>query len=261
MRADLSIAARILRLSLRELLRNRVGLALLFLIPGIFLGIVRLTAGALPVPIEVYFQNDVLRLNPPQVDVSIVFVSASVAGFLSAYFALTLFQQDFDYWRHGVFMGLRPVTLLLGRFGFFVLLAAALAVSTTLLVAQWVSLKQAMIALSGYLLISIIYGTAGAIAGSVTRDFLVAVLASALLADIDAAWLQNPVYYTAAERMDLIRWLPAYYPTQLVFSAAFDDRVNWLALRGCAAWALGLFALLLGLLHFKLRGLSGRSHR
>lgn len=261
MRADLSIAGRILHLSLRELLRNRVGLVLLFLIPGVFLGIVRVTAGQLPVPIEVYFWNDVLKLTPPQLDVSLVFVSASVAGFLSAYFALTLFQQDFDYWRHGVFMGLRPLTLLLGRFGFFILLATSLAFGTTMVLAQWVALRQAMTAFTGYLLISIIYGTAGAIAGSLTRDFLVAVLASALLADIDAAWLQNPVYYTAAERMDLIRWLPAYYPTQLVFSAAFDNRTNWLAIGGCAAWALGLFLLLLGLLHFKLRGLSGTSRR
>ena len=260
MKPDLGIAARILLLSAREAFRNRAGLALFFFIPGIFLGIVRITAGALPVPIEVYFREEVLNLSPTQLNVSLVFVATSVTGFLSAYFALTLFQQNFDYWRHSVFLGLSPATLLIGRFGFFLILAATLAGSTTLLIGHWVPLKQTAAVYAGFLSIALIYGTAGALAGTMTRDFLLAVLASALLADIDAAWLQNPVYYTAAERMELIRWLPAYYPTQMVFAAGFDGRTNWLAVERSGLWAAGLLLLLFVVLGWKMRGLTRRLH-
>jgi len=38
--------------------------------------------------------------------------------------------------------------------------------------------------------------------------------------------LQNPVYYSSAQENWIIRWLPAFYPCQSIFSASFTDRLN-----------------------------------
>jgi hypothetical protein len=248
------LAAHIFRLSLLEALRNRLGLILFFAIPVIFLGIVVMTAGKTLVPIKIFFFHDTLQLLLSQKDVSLVFVSASVSGFLSAYFALVLFHQDFEYYRYCVFSGLRPMSFLGGRFVFFGAMAVVLAAGITLVLGRLVPLHNSMLVFCGFLLVALLYGTFGGIAGSMTKEFLIAVLCVALLADIDAAWLQNPVYYTAAERLEFIRWLPAYYPCQLIFSAAFTERNNSLALCGGTIYGIVLFGILLFILTMRMRG-------
>lgn len=256
---DLPVIRRVFVLSALELLRNRIGLVLFFAIPAIFLGIVVLTAGATPVPLKVFFRDETVSLLLSQEKTSLVFVSASVSGFISAYFSLVLFQQDFQYFRYCVFNGLRPTSLLLGRFALFFVMAVALAASITVALGQMVSLQQAFPAFIGFLLVATIYGAFGATAGMLSKEFLVPVMVSALLADIDAAWLQNPVYYTAAERMEIIRWLPAYYPCQLIFSSAFTGRFNGRALIGSGVWAGAMFLVLLSIIVLRMRGVVRRS--
>ncbi len=244
------------RLSVQELLRNKVGMLLLVMIPCIFIGISLATAGKGAIPIKLYFPHGVEKLLLSHHDIMLVFISASVNGFLAAYFALLLFHQDFSYYRYCVFLGLPPAAFTFGRFAFFLTVSALLAAMTTMINAHYVALFQPWQVFSGFLFLGIIYGSFGGIIGLFSRDFLVAFLGIFLLADLDAAWLQNPVYYSASQETGFLRWLPAHFPTQVVFSSAFTEKVNWRAFAGSGVYVLLSFGLLFLLVHYRLARVS-----
>ena len=75
----------------------------------------------------------------------------------------------------------------------------------------------------GFILAGYVYGSYGLLVGSLVRGQLEGILLIVLLANIDAGWLQNPVYYTAAQNTELIRRLPAFYPSQVAMGSAFAE--------------------------------------
>jgi hypothetical protein len=258
---DIKAFSAVYRLSAKELLRNKLGLALLVLVPCVFIGIALATAGKSQIPIKLYLPAGVKNLLLSQHDIMLVFISASVNGFLTAYFALLLFHQDFAYYRYSVFAGLPPAAFITGRFAFFFTIAVLLAGMTTLLNAHYVPLSQPVQVFFGFLFLGVIYGSFGGIIGSYSRDFLVAFLGIFLLADLDAAWLQNPVYYSASQEKEFLRWLPAHFPTQLVFSSAFTNNANANAWYGSAGYLVLSFGLLFLLVSFSMRRVSDINRR
>jgi hypothetical protein len=256
-----SIIGTIFAHSLKEALRNRAGIVVFFSVPVLFLGAVYLTAGEGYVSIKLYYPGEVYSILLVIRHVCFVFGAAALCGFLSGYFALILFHRDFEYYRFCVFAGLRPLDFLLGRFGFFVFLILFLALGTCLFTMQMVEVNRPADAFIGFLLMGIIYGACGGIIGILSRDFLVAFLLIAVLADIDAAWLQNPVYYTAGQNIGLIRWLPAFYPGQQIFSSAFMEDPNPLALWGSALAALLLLVIFFVIISIRFRSVARACRR
>jgi len=261
LRETAETSAGIFLLSAREAWRNRAGFLLMVAIPAIFLGAVELTAGEGYVPVKLFFLEETLQVILTVRHVCMVFGAAGVCGFLSAYYALILFHQDFDYFRFCAFSGMTRAGFLAGRFGFFLLVVTILAAATTLLASSLVHVNDPAAMFAGFVLLGLIYGAIGGIVGMVSRDFLVAFLCVAILADIDAAWLQNPVYYTAGQELGIIRWLPAFYPCQQIFAAAFTVDLNYLALMGSGAYGTVLLSILLGVIGLRLAGFRGRKRR
>lgn len=255
-KSGMALIFAVYRLSVRELLRNRLGLALLVLLPVIFIGIGLATAGKSSIPIKLYFSDGIEQVLLSQHDIMLVFISSSVNGFLTAYFALLLFQQDFGYYRYCVFAGLPPTAFICGRFAFFITIAALLAAMTTLINAHYVPLAQPWLVFTGFLVLGIVYGSFGGIIGSFSRDFLVSFLGIFLLADVDACWLQNPVYYSASQENEFIRWLPGHFPIQMVLSSAFTERANEKAFSFSALYAVLFFGILFLLVRFQMGRVS-----
>ena len=231
-----------------------MGLFLFFAIPVLFLGIVQITAGEGIVPIKLYYPGETLEMMLMIRHACIVFAAAALCGFLSAYYALILFHQNFEYFRFCVFNGLHPAVFLAGRFVFLVVLILLLAAATTILTGALVTIYHPGMVFAGFVLIGIIYGACGGIAGTMVRDILAAFLFVALLADLDAAWLQNPVYYTSGQNIGLIHWLPAFYPCQMIFAAGFTEDPNPLAVQGGLIYAALLLGSLLAVIMLRLRG-------
>jgi hypothetical protein len=251
-------------ISLRELWRNKLGLVLLLGIPALFIGVVQWTSGRLAVPIKLFYAAETVRVVLSQRSITLVFASAAVTGFLVAYYALVLYHQDFEYYRYTVFLGLRPGAFAAARFLLFLLVSAAIALLITVLLGQLMELRQPMSVFLGFLLTGVTYGAFGGIVGSLSRGFLPALLIAALLVDLDAAWLQNPVYYSWAQDSAIIRALPAFYPCQMLFASAFTLRPNPLAALGGLAYAGSLTAVLFLIVHVRLRRVwrhSGRRPR
>lgn len=242
------------RLTALELLRNKLGLLLLFVIPTIFLAVVEWTSGEGLLPIKLYSFKQIDTLFLDQREISLVFMSAAVGGFLMSYYAILLFQQDFEYFRHGISMGLRPQTFLFSRFGFFFTLTAILAAFITLVMRGMMHFQNIPAALAGFILLGLIYGAYGGIVGILTKDFMVAILFVVLLANIDAGWLQNPVFYSTSQQSEIIRWLPAFFPCQFIFSSVFSEKFNLWALLMSLAYASILFAALFFAVLIKIKG-------
>jgi hypothetical protein len=247
----------VLRLSVLELWRNPLGLVLLAVIPAAFIGMIWWTASTEPLLLKIFFGNETQQILLTQRQIGLVFVSAAVSGFLAAYYALILFHKDFGYFRFCAFMGLSAVLFTSARFAAFLGITAVLAAVTTCALGYITTLERPFMVFAGFLFITVIYGAYGGVVGVLSRSFMPALLWIVLLAQLDAGWLQNPVYYSAAQESDVIHWLPAFYPCQLVFSAAFTSRDNAAAMSGSLVWAVLTVALLIAVVQWRMRGPLG----
>jgi len=248
-------ATRLFMLSFLELWRNKLGLILLLIIPPIFLGVVEWTSGQIPLPIELFFRSEIQQVLLSQRDISLVFIGAAVSGFLTAYYAILLFHRNFNYYRHCIGMGLTPTSFITARFLFFLTVVAALALFITMVAGVMTPLKNPAGVFLGFLLVGAVYGAYGGLIGLICKDFMVAVLWVVLLANLDAGWLQNPVFYTTAQETTIIHWLPAFYPSQVVFAAAFTGQINMWAVTFSLLYGAILFLLMLIITHMRIRSL------
>ena len=80
----MQLLSRLISLSIHEAWRNKMGLALFFAIPVLFLGVVQLTAGEGIVPVKLYYPGETLQVLLTIRHACIVFAAAALCGFLSA---------------------------------------------------------------------------------------------------------------------------------------------------------------------------------
>lgn len=242
------------RYSALELVRNRLGFLLIFMIPALFLAVVEGTTGEGALPIKIYGLGSTEQHVLSARLISLVFMAAAVSGFLTSYYALLLFHQDFKFYRYCISMRLSPRTLIVSRFGFFFTLVAVLAGFILLILGFMMPLHMVPAAFAGFVLLGIVYGAYGGIVGLLSKDFMVGIMLIVLLANLDAGWLQNPVFYSSAQQAAFIRWLPAFFPCQFIFSALFAGKMNLWALIMSAAYAGAFIFILSVCLQQKIRG-------
>lgn len=244
----------------KELIRNKLGLVLIFVIPTIFLAVVDWTSGSGTFPIKLYFFKQVTQVFISTREISLVFMAAAIGGFLMSYYAVLLFHKEFEYFRYCIHMKLSPLTFIASRFCFFFSLIALLGIYTTLLLRSLMSFTQVISTFIGIVLLGAIYGAYGGIVGILSKDFTIAILFVALLANIDAGWLQNPVFYSTAQQSEVIRWLPAFFPCQFIFSSIFSGKTNiWAALMSLL-YATVLFGILFLAVRYKIKGVYHGYH-
>ncbi|WP_445385822.1 hypothetical protein ACT6NV_03175 [Robiginitalea sp. IMCC44478] len=83
--------------------------------------------------------------------------------------------------------------------------------------------------ISGLALIGFVYGSYGLLVGSLIRGELEGILFIVLLVNIDVGWLQNPLFYAEAQNQMIIRFLPAYFPSQTAIITAVTDYSSYSA--------------------------------
>ncbi len=249
----------IIRNSFAELLRNRLGLILLFIIPALFLIAADLTAGNIIIPVKIGSGGIQTTLFLSQKKISTVFMSSAVAGFLTGFYTSYIFHNTKEYYRNAVACGLPAALYLVSVFFFFMFLNFIISLFISALILVLMNPLQSLNLLLSYLLLGLIYGLFGCIAGALSKDFLIALLPVVLLVNFDAGWLQNPVFYTYAQKSEFIKWLPAYHPCQLLFFSVFTTGYNAGSLLSGFIYGSGFFLLLLAIELIKLRNLNGRT--
>ena len=208
---------------LRMLLRRRIILVALVVIPVVFLPIVELTAPTRFIPFRLASLDTSVLIRESLKKIALVFFAVTSSGFLVSLLALNLIQIENDVNRRLVICGYNPFELLISNLLALLLMILTIAVYIGLLVSAFVSVMHLPMFIFGLMLIGFVYGCYGLAIGSLIKGKLEGVFFIVMLANIDSGWLQNPMYYAEAHNNVVIRYLPAYFPSQSAIIAAFTD--------------------------------------
>ncbi|MDH3649407.1 MAG: ABC transporter permease, partial [Saprospiraceae bacterium] len=180
--------------------------------------------------------------------ISLIFFAVAAAGFLMSFLALNLIQKDQDVNRRLVLSGYHPLELLISNLLALFIMIILIAVYVGLLTNTFFTIAHWGTVVLGLALTGFVYGCYGLLAGSLIRGELEGILLIVLLVNLDAGWLQNPLFYAEAQNQMIIRYLPAYYPSQVTIIAGFTDYSVATACINSLLYGFGL--LLLSMLIF-----------
>ncbi len=235
--------------------RRRLTIVLLLIVPAAFNAVVLLTTARREVEVTIAsLVEDGADIHVPgtpdlsdlsildngsrrlaQRSVSLVFLGTAAVCFLACFLAFNLVHKRRDVDLRLVRSGLPVHELLLAKLVVLITIVMLLAVYETAMVSPWVTPRHALRMGLGFLLGSTVYGCVGVLIGAIVKQELEGIFLIVLLTNLDAGWLQNPIYYAMSERRSIIEWLPAHGPTQLAITGAFCDDIP----PGLATRALG----------------------
>jgi len=229
------------RLLMKDLLRRRIALLLLFVVPALFDAVVLATTASRHVDVtlgslvEDYDKTDtaVDKMAAAFLDdgtrtlderkLSLVFLGAAAVSFLACFLAFNLVHKRRDVDRRLVLAGYRAHEVLVAKLVVLLSLVALLAVYESLILSPWVVPKHFGGLALGFFFGGLVYGCLGMLVGALVRGELEGVFVIVFLTNIDAGWLQNPIYFAHSQSKSLIQSLPGYGPIQLAVVNAFTD--------------------------------------
>lgn len=232
--------------ALKELFRMRITLVLLFLIPTIFLVMVDYTTTDESIDFVVSSVSERALISATAKHLSLVFMGVAAVGFLTSFLALNLIQKDGEVYRRLVLCGYRASELVVSKLAVLLSVTVLVGVYGAMLLLVFFRPGSWLMIAVGFVLAGFVYGSYGLLVGSLLKGQLEGILLIVLLANLDAGWLQNPVYYTAAQNTALIRRLPAFYPSQVALVSAFAHEFSVVApLVGSLVYGTALLGLAL----------------
>jgi hypothetical protein len=241
-------------LNTREVLRGRIVLLLLVLIPALFYAVTALTTSLEPTAFELGSIASDRWISVPQRDESLVFIGLAATGLLTSFIGLKLMQRDADVNRRLVRCGYRAHEILAAKLAVLlcVMVAVALWVALALPLLFFVPERFATM-LVGYIASGWVYGCYGMLVGAITRRELEGILFVALLTNLDSGWLQNPVWYAEAQNQTIIEVLPAHLPAQVAMAGAFTSEPISGAFAGSLGYGAGFLVLAISVFAWRMR--------
>jgi hypothetical protein len=233
-------------MTVRELARKRLVLGLALCVPVVFFAVAFATESNQLARVVLAAAAESAR-SVEELDLSLLFVSIASSGLVSAFFASSLIQRQRDANRRLVLCGFRASELIAAR----LVVLLGIIVGTTLHTGLGLELLRRLGLFSdprfpagvllGIAASAFVYGCYGLLVGTLFRQELESIFAILVLINIDAGWLQNPIYYRNAGSKWLIEALPAHSPSQIAYLSAFtSERIGSLV-----AWALAYGTALL----------------
>jgi len=206
-----------------ELVRNRFAICLLLVIPGLFFELVRLTTANSPIIFRLasVSENAVIQVNARQE--SLTFIAVAAAGLLASFLALNVIQRHSGANRRLVLCGYHPGELVLAKLFALLCAVALIACYVAAILRLFFAPRHFLLFVLGIVLAGFVHACYGLLAGAIVQRELEGILLIVLLVNIDAGWLQNPIFYAYAQNKLLIRRLPAYFPSQATVVSAFTD--------------------------------------
>lgn len=237
----------------KQVLRRRIILFLLVAIPGVFFTIIYLTTGTRQVPFTLASVSAETLIFVSERLESMMFMAVATVGFLVSFLSLTLIQKDSDVQRRLILCGYSPGELIISNLIFLLVILLVISVYLTLVMLLFFQPEHMFLLILGFVLAGFVYGAYGLIIGSVVKGELEGILFVVLLANIDAGWLQNPVFYSEAQNQEIIRYLPAYYPSQACLISSFTNHAVSSAVEGSILYGLGFLIVAMIVYSHKMR--------
>ncbi len=232
-------------LTLRQLWRRRITLLLLLVIPSVFYWVVYYTTSERIVPFKLASISEDTLIEVAEQHESLVFIGLAAVGFLASFMGLNLVQKNAGVHRRMVLCGYRPWEIFAALLGVLALAVLVLALYVGGGLCLFFEPENLPGVILGFFAAGMVYGSYGILAGALIQGELEGILLIVLLANIDAGWLQNPLFYEGAQHKEFIRYLPAYFPSQASLTAAFSafsfkKALAWSALYGCGLLLAGM---------------------
>lgn len=205
----------------RMLLRRKIVLLLLSVIPCLFIFMVQLTSSQKDVFFQVGIASSKTIVKAPEVNVALIFVVLATTGFLASFLSLNLVQQYQAINRRLVICGYHPAELVISGFCIMLFMILLLVVCIGTAVFLFFKPENPAYMIAGLFFAGLTYGSYGILVGTLVKGELEGTLLVILLANIDAGWLQNPLFFSEARNKFVIQFLPAYYPSQVSIAATF----------------------------------------
>jgi hypothetical protein len=237
----------------RDLLRSRFVLLLLLVIPSLFYAIVAATTTQQSIIFKLAAISEESLIEVSSRSESLIFIGTAVVGLLASYLALGLVQKGSDVHRRLVLCGYSPAELIASKFAVLLSVIAVIGTYVGGLLLIFFRPERVVLTVLGFVLAGFVYGGYGLLVGSLFRSELEGILLIVLLANIDAGWLQNPVFYAAAQNQFVIRALPAFYPSQISMIGAFTSGLPLRPMVASLAYGLVLLLAALAVYFIKMR--------
>ncbi len=207
----------------RQLLRSRITMILLLVVPSLFLMLIVLTTTTRPVPFKLASIAGQPVVTVAEQSEALVFMGVAAVAVLASFLGLSLVQKQPDAIRRLVLCGYQPAELITAKVLLLMAVAVAIGTYVALLTLLVFTPERTVLLATGFGLAGWVYGCYGMLVGVTLQRELEGVLCIVLLVNIDAGWLQNPIFYAEAQNQAIIRALPGYLPAQVSMVAAFSD--------------------------------------
>ncbi|MBU1680022.1 MAG: hypothetical protein KKD86_14425 [Bacteroidetes bacterium] len=210
-------------MTIKELYRNRIAIILLLLIPTLFYALIVLTTSDRIIAFKLASISEETFVQVSEESESLIFIGLAVVGLLTSFVALNLMQKNFDVNRRLIICGFHSSEIILSKLIVLVGVIFLIGLYAALMLLLFFSPEYLLGVLLGFVLGGYVYGCYGLLIGSIFKHELEGILFIVLLANIDAGWLQNPIYYAEAQSKIIIRYLPAFHPSQISIISGFTD--------------------------------------
>ena len=210
-------------MTMKETARSRFALILLLTVPVLFFALVSLTMGDNPVAFRLASISEDTITEVSAQKQSLIFIGVAAVGLLTSFLAMNLVQKGSDVNRRLILCGYRPSELILAKLGVLLGVVVLISVYVGTLLLPFFRPENFPFVIVGFALAGFVHSCYGLLVGALVRRELEGVLLIVLLVNIDAGWLQNPIFYAEAQNKALIRFLPAYFPSQASIVAAFTE--------------------------------------
>jgi len=208
---------------LKMLVRQKIVIILLLIIPAFFLTIVEFTSSDRMLPFQLASLDNDIFINISEKGISFIFFAVASSGFLVSFLALNLIQKNKIVNRRLIICGYHPIELLISILLALFLVVVLIALYVGVLTNAFYTIDNLGRFILGLVLIGFVYGSYGLAIGSLVKAELEGILMIVLLVNIDVGWLQNPLFYAEAQNQIIIKFLPAYFPSQTAIITAVTD--------------------------------------
>lgn len=239
------------KLLFKELLRRRVTLLMLFIVPALFNVVILVTTAQQDIPVMFGMLSDQSVEIVSRRSMAFVFLGVAAVGFLTSFLGFYLVFRRTEADRRLALCGYRPDEIIIAKLTVLLLIIASIAIYEGLIIRPFFEPLHFERVLLGLFLGGLVYGCYGLLVGAVSLHELEGIFLIVLLANIDIGWLQNPSYYKDSTSQAVIESLPGFLPTQLASLGAFTDELPFVTVWGATLYG-GVF-LTLALVAFWLR--------
>ena len=194
-----------LSMILKMLVRQKIVIILLLIIPAFFLTIVEFTSSDRMLPFQLASLDNDIFINISEKGISFIFFAVASSGFLVSFLALNLIQKNKIVNRRLIICGYHPIELLISILLALFLVVVLIALYVGILTNAFYTIDNLGRFILGLVLIGFVYGSYGLAVGSLIKVELEGILMIVLLVNIDVGWLQNPLFYAEAQNQIIIK--------------------------------------------------------